>query len=122
MRFNPPGWTWRFFPKKVQRDLAIASIRESMLFFGYDLSAVSNEELENNMATGAHMLAIAMPTIREATEAFHQFAHAAGRAGLAEALSKLNSVYLVNSTTGTKAIILPGPTNKGDHNESEDQQ
>ena len=91
MKLAPPRWTWKFLPKKTQRALAIASVRENMLFFGYDLSTVTDEEFEDNMMKAARLLARAMPTVKEAAEACRQLGRAAGAAGL------------------TRANILPGP-------------
>ncbi len=91
IRYLPPRWTWRFFPKKTQRALALQSVRVNMLFFGYDLSDVTDEEIEERTVQLARMISRAMPTVQEAAEAMKTFARAAGRAGL------------------TRADILPGP-------------
>jgi len=91
MKFAPPRWTWRFLPKETQRALTIASVRENMLFFGYDLSDVTDEELEDNAVRAARMIARAMPTVQEAAEAMKTLARAAGQVGL------------------KRADILPGP-------------
>lgn len=80
-----PRWSWRFLPKRVQKRLAIASIRDHMLFFGYDLEAVTDEELEERLVEGMKLLARAMPTVREAAEACSSLARAMSEAGLTEA-------------------------------------
>lgn len=81
IRYLPPRWTWRFFPEERQRLFVLKSFREQMLFFHYDLSAVSDEEIEFRVREAARLIARAMPTVREVTLAFKRMAEAAGRVG-----------------------------------------
>ena len=91
MKLTPPRWTWRFLPKSTQRALALQSIRANVLFFGYDLSDATEEEIEERTVQLARMISRAMPTVQEAAEAMKTFARAAGQVGL------------------KRADILPGP-------------
>lgn len=76
-----PRSLWRFLPKKTQRALALRSIRANMLFFGYDLSDVTDEEIEERTIQLARMISRAMPTVKEAAEASGKLAAAAARVG-----------------------------------------
>lgn len=124
MKLTPPRWTWRFLPKKTQRRLTIASVRGSMLFFGYDLSTVTDEDLEDNMMKVARLIARAMPTVTEVAEAMKIFARTAGKIGLKKAdilkgpggdpQSNESPLSLVTHTRISNPLLTtpPGPTEK----------
>lgn len=62
----------RVLPKKLARKYVCASIRENMLFFGYDLSHLTDEEMEERVAEGAKVIASTGFTTKEAAEAMRR--------------------------------------------------